>query len=188
MRIIIVLQNHCLSSKYRRVRRLHPSLQDFSVTSAYQCSPDSLATQLRLTAELLPQSRHIVIQMGMPHGGDWYPDPVIAEFLAQLTSIDFYYISRELNRILKHCRMLTQLKAPNADYSRPGPPVSSVATASRPISLVLVLFMAMPTPPCFRSGFTQSLDSQARGRHVPVRCARVPEPGTTISPLAHVEG
>lgn len=118
------VQSLPLKDVYRQVARLRPNLHYLSVTPERREPSDSLATQLRLMAELFPRIQHVDVEMHMPDDYDWYPDPVTAKFLAQLRSLEFfhsyYYFPHRMDRLLKHCRKLIRLDA-HVAYSRPDP-------------------------------------------------------------------
>lgn len=102
---------------YRRAAFLCPKLVEFSLTPRLPSNFDSFDHQLALTMALFPHAKHV--DVGLPIPNDWIPTPEISEFLGQLTSIDFRQNGRDLGRVLRHARSLTNLWAPMVTYQRP---------------------------------------------------------------------
>ncbi|KAG0320024.1 hypothetical protein BG000_003717 [Podila horticola] len=81
---------------------------------------NSFDEQLALTAELFPHTQHLDVTLSLTE--DWSADTVTSNFLAQLNSIAFIgkeACNEDMNSLLKHCRMLTRLSAPDVSYTRP---------------------------------------------------------------------
>ncbi|KAF9315072.1 hypothetical protein BG003_003528 [Podila horticola] len=78
---------------------------------------DTLAIEQGLNVYWHAVSAHV--DVGLPIPNDWIPTPEISEFLGQLTSIDFRQNGRDLGRVLRHARSLTNLWAPMVTYQRP---------------------------------------------------------------------
>ncbi|KAK3815538.1 MAG: hypothetical protein J3R72DRAFT_498201 [Linnemannia gamsii] len=116
-----------LNLVYRQAARLRPNLQYFSASAMRPNYSDLPLGHLVLTAELFPHLKHVNLErFTMPNDDDyWCPNAVTSKFLSQLTSIEVCSApSRVIDRILKHCRMLTCLKI-RYGYKRPPPPPSS---------------------------------------------------------------
>ncbi|KAG0375261.1 hypothetical protein BGX24_009329 [Mortierella sp. AD032] len=116
-----------LNLVYRQAARLRPNLQYFSASAMRPNFSDLPLGHLVLTAELFPHLKHVNLErFTMPSDDDyWCPNPVTSKFLSQLTSIELCSApSRVIDRILRHCRMLTCLKI-RYGYKRPPPPPSS---------------------------------------------------------------
>lgn len=113
-----------LESLYRQASFLCPRLKDFALVPIDPFR-NSFDEQLALTAELFPHTRHLDVALSLTE--DWSADPVTTNFLAQLNSIAFIGAEAchdDMNNILKHCRMLTRLSAPDISYTRPEIPSS----------------------------------------------------------------
>lgn len=109
--------SHPMAPFYRQAARFCHKLQTFSIAPICANHSDTLAHHLALTAELFPQMPHVDVHMSLPC--DWSPDPKTAQFLAQLTSINFGNSLHDMDRLLRHCRMLTRVNARNGLYQRP---------------------------------------------------------------------
>ncbi|KAG0020632.1 hypothetical protein BGZ82_011536, partial [Podila clonocystis] len=108
-----------LESLYRQASFLCPSLKDFAIVPINPFR-NSFDEQLALTAELFPHMQHLDVAQSLME--DWSADPITTKFLAQLNSIAFIgkeACDEDMNSLLKHCRMLTHLSAPDISYTRP---------------------------------------------------------------------
>ncbi|KAF9307668.1 hypothetical protein BG003_000386, partial [Podila horticola] len=108
-----------LERLYRQASFLCPRLKDFSMVPINPFR-NSFDEQLALTAELFPHTQHLDVTLSLTE--DWSADTVTSNFLAQLNSIAFIgkeACNEDMNSLLKHCRMLTRLSAPDVSYTRP---------------------------------------------------------------------
>lgn len=102
---------------YRQAAFLCPRLKDFSLTLRHPLQ-DCFDEQLALTAELFPYTQHLDVVLSLTE--NWSADPVTSSFLAQLNSIAFVgkeACYEDMDCLLRHCRMLTRLSAPDISYT-----------------------------------------------------------------------
>ncbi|KAF9370469.1 hypothetical protein CPC16_003693 [Podila verticillata] len=104
---------------YRQAAFLCPRLRDFSLTLKHPFR-NCFDEQLALTAELFPYTQHLDVTLSLTK--DWSADPITCSFLAQLNSIAFVgkeACNEDMDSLLRHCRRLTCLSAPEISYTRP---------------------------------------------------------------------
>ncbi|KAG0088468.1 hypothetical protein BGZ93_010388 [Podila epicladia] len=109
---------------YRQASFLCPRIKDFALVPIHPFR-NSFDEQLALTAELFPHTQHLDVALSLTE--EWSADPVTIKFLAQLNSITFIGAEachEDMNSLLKHCRRLTRLSAPDISYTRPEIPSS----------------------------------------------------------------
>ncbi|KFH73022.1 hypothetical protein MVEG_00247 [Podila verticillata NRRL 6337] len=103
---------------YRQAAFLCPRLRDFSLTLKHPFR-NCFDEQLALTAELFPYTQHLDVTLSLTK--DWSADPITCSFLAQLNSIAFVgkeACNEDMDSLLRHCRRLTCLSAPEISYTR----------------------------------------------------------------------